>query len=101
MLRVSLTGENVYVTHHGATAAPLALIGLLNLINSSEVLEQFKRDRGQDLLVPKYGHANITTRSTYDRLGPSDLCGGATRLVLDWRIRSMGGLGSQTRRWSD
>ncbi|KAI9465969.1 hypothetical protein BJY52DRAFT_1182872 [Lactarius psammicola] len=55
--------RNVYVTHHGATAASPTVIDLLNLINSSEALEHFQRERGQDPLAPKHGHAKITPRS--------------------------------------
>ncbi len=81
--RVSLTGENVYVTHHSATAASPAVMGLLNLINSSEALEHFQRERGQDPLAPNYGHAKITPRSAYGRLGPGVICAAAL-LVSFW-----------------
>jgi hypothetical protein len=77
-------------------AASLALIGLLNLINSPEALEQFSRERGQDPLAPK--HAKITPSSAYDRLGPGVICvvalhisswfgGSAAWLASAWKAR--------------
>lgn len=63
-----------YVTYYGAIAASPAAIGLLNLINSLKALEHFQRERGQDPLAAKYGHAKISPRSAYGRLGPGVIC---------------------------
>lgn len=82
------------------TVQLLTLIGLLNLINSSEALEHFQRERGQDPLAPKYGHVKITPRNAYDRLGPGVICAVAL-LVPFWVGGSAAWPGSQTHRWSD
>jgi hypothetical protein len=81
---ISLTGENVYVTHYGATAASPALIGPFNVINSSE---HFQRERGQNPLVPKYVHATITTAAHMATSDPEVICTAAL-LVSFWFGRS-------------
>lgn len=63
--RISLTGRNIYVVYRGQTVISPALIGLLNLINASEIFL-----RRAD--VPRCGSA-VPSRNCEVR-GPGSIC---------------------------
>ncbi len=82
--RVSLTC--LYYGHPAATAVSIAIF---SLFNPSEAPEHFQREREQDPLAPKYGTPKLHPPAW------SDLCSGATRLILVCMFRSMAGRGPE------